>query len=296
MITLTDLIQNAKSRGLLTNSNNTLTDADLQRFANDELRQYLVPLINSKNQEYFVVEQDYDVLPGVQTYTIPPKALGSTLRSITWSSPEGRQYRLKEIRREEREIYRHSTGHCYYLQGNKIILVPEVKLAATMTVAYIRRPNQMVDVVNSRNIVSVNPVTNTVVVTSSAPWLQPGSKIDVSSVDFPSDLPVDGVVPLSVNGKTLTFSDVSNFNPGDVLTLSGQTALVPIPEELVPLLEERIVLRAYQALGDTDAVQVTLSSVAAMEKSLGELIEQRVTSDPTILINFNSPYRSRQRY
>lgn len=296
MATLNQIIQNIKERALLVSSQNTISDDRLALYVNDELNQYLIPLINEANQEYLIVEKELELEEGQTKIRIPSSALGGILRSITAQVGDNHPFHLKAITREERELYQSAHGLVYYIQGNTINLVPDQKSLVKITLSYVKKPSRLVFESDARRITSINPQAGSIVVTSSAPFIKNNTAFDIVSHLYPNEVPLENVGAVSITNNQVVFPSIDGVEVGDWLAAPGTTPLAPIQDELIPLLEERVVLRVHQSLNDELGVTMTLGSIASMEASMKILIENRVAADPVVLVNHFSPFRAAQRY
>lgn len=292
MITTEDLIKNIKSRTLLPTSQNTIADSDLLNRLNEELQQYLVPMVKSAHEEYLVVEEDLAIVPGQDAYKIPTRALGAAIKGLQIIRADNTTYTVRRISREESLNYQLTGDKVFYFQGPNIRLCPSPTEAETLRVAYVRRPNTLV---SSSNTVLVNAVQDLQLTLAAAPvWLNISSKYDVIDHDYPSELKLLSVTPVSTSGNKATFASVGDVAVGDYLAPVGTTSLFPLPEELAPLLEERVVLRIWQTLGDDAGVATAMKSINEMEHSMGLVIDHRAEEAPVIGINHSSPGRTRR--
>jgi hypothetical protein len=114
------------------------------------------------------------------------------------------------------------------------------------------------------------------------------------------------ISPLAVNSinKTITFytPDIvqyiysPNVNaapvPGDYIAFAGEAIIPQIPSDLHDVLSQRVVLRALQALGDTQGYQIAASKLAEMEKSTATLIDNRTEGSPQKVSNLGGTLRA----
>lgn len=292
-ITTNQLVDNVKARALVTDNQQTITDEAILRWANDELAQFIVPMIKERHEEYFVVEETQTVVPGQDSYRIPQRALGGSFRNISLTNASGRTFHLNRIAREDRERFKNSSEPMYYLQGNSIRLVPEPTAEMTLTFGYLRRPSKMVFADGAKMITQV--IGNLVSVTSIPLWMTINTRFDIVDALYPAEINQANAQPISIGGNRVTLASAEGAKVGDFLTEAGTTHLVPIQEELVPLLEERTALRVFTALGDTNSVATTQNNIAEMIKALGDLIDNRASGDPVVLVNHFSPMRQARR-
>lgn len=293
--TANDLISKVKSKTLLPTSQDTLSEEDILARANEEYEQYLIPLLKRYNQAYLEVEENIAVTAGNDLYKIPTRALGGTFTGLTLVDATNTRHDLKRIERFEREIYSNSSVPVYYIQGSSIRLVPEPTTDATLEIGYVRRPNTLVLESASRRVTSVDATTNIVTLNSTASWLSSTAAFDIINTLYPADLVEIDLAASSISNATIQFADVSNIEVGHILAAAGTSPYIAVPQELVPLLVERVVLRVWQALGDSEAMQASMLTINEMQKSMSLLVDNRAKQDPTIIVAHNSPGRSIRR-
>ena len=74
-----DIIESAKNRAAIPSHQNTFTDADFLRFANEEMSIGMVPSVLRTREDYFMVTDSVD-MDGSTSYEIPYRAIGNKLR------------------------------------------------------------------------------------------------------------------------------------------------------------------------------------------------------------------------
>src|SRR5688500_16338008 len=118
-----ELIAQVKRRGMIPSSENTLTTTDYLSFINDEIQTFIVPLLMSVREEFFVANSTSTIVSGTANYPIPTRAIGAKLRNVLMLN--GSVYepleRL-EPERVARDGTTSGTPEGYYLEGNDVVL------------------------------------------------------------------------------------------------------------------------------------------------------------------------------
>jgi hypothetical protein len=119
---------------------------------NEELQISAVPAIRELHEEYFVYKCPPTALvDGISRYPIPSRAQGGSVRDINWSDSSGNFFKMSRIAPEEKSFYQQSSGSNqaigkYYLEGNEIVITPQVVAGATGSLNFFiyLRPNFLV--------------------------------------------------------------------------------------------------------------------------------------------------------
>jgi hypothetical protein len=159
--TSTDLIEAVKRKASIPISQNTFSDDDILKFANEEMFLAQVPSILQFHEEYLVYEQDVPLLSNVSKYPIPTRAIGMKLRDVFYRArpqtpvdENDSRYDLVEMSKinpDDRAAFQvnsnsGSTPYHYYLQNNSVVVHPRVGTNPTgsLLFSYFLRPNSLV--------------------------------------------------------------------------------------------------------------------------------------------------------
>lgn len=300
ILTSTDLVTSIASRGLFPRSQQTFSDSDILRFANEELSNDVVPLVVHHNEEYYVREIAIPLIPGRDRYRIPGRALGGKLRSLHYVDASGNSNPLPKIAREALHLHPVSSDRPvgFYIQGNDIRTVPSriTGTGLTLVAAIHMRPNRIVPLNRCRKVVSATP--SSVTLTSVPPHLKAGERIDVLSRHAGTETKYFDVAIVGVVGQTLLLSADAlgdDIEIGDWVALADETPIPQCPEELHTFLLELTSVRILQALNNTAAIQLKQPGIDRMRAQIGNLIDNRVVGNPTKFVNKNSLLRTRRR-
>lgn len=150
-MTSDDLIESIKRRISFPLSQNTFQYSDLMAFINEEIQISAVPSVKQEHEEYFVYKVSTDLVDGISRYEIPNRAIGMALRDIKYSDSNGNFYDMSRIAPDDKAFFQQSNGSNqtvgkFYLEGNEIVLTPQILAGASGKVnmwIYLR-PNSLV--------------------------------------------------------------------------------------------------------------------------------------------------------
>jgi hypothetical protein len=264
-----------------------MDDSQLLLMGDEASQAYVVPLLLSLRQEYFVTIYNQTVLSGVATYPIPPRSIGRTLRELKYVMTGARKQNLAQIAIEDTQLWPNDgTVSGYHFMGDKIVLVgiPNVT-TSTLEIWYYLQPSKLVKLSETARVVSVagDVVTvDTVPVTFAA-----GVVADfVQGISGNSTIAMDAAIT-SVAGTQVTFGVgvvPLDLIAGDFITLAGQTPVVQIPTEGVPYFTTKTCIRILNAIGDFDGMAALENLATQQEKSLKLITEPRNSGESVKIV------------
>lgn len=149
--TTDDLIESVKRRISYPLSQNTFQYSDIVAFLNEELQLSAVPAVKMEHEEYFVYKKTAPLVDGISRYEIPDRAIGMALRDVKYSDPYGNFYDMSRIAPDDKAFFQQSNGSNqtiakYYLEGNELVLTPQVRTGAQGLLNFFifLRPNNLV--------------------------------------------------------------------------------------------------------------------------------------------------------
>lgn len=234
--TTSQLLTSIKNRIGFPFSQNTLTENDVIQMMNEELQINAVPAIKELHEEYFVYKcPPTPLVNGISRYPIPNRAMGMSVRDINWSDTSGNFFKLTRIAPEEKSFFQQNVGSNqaigkYYLEGNEIVITPQVQTGATGSLNFFiyLRPNYLVK--DDRAAV-IQEFQNRTTVNNAS--LTPGDTFTIiTGNQTPSPVITTLIavnsVPSSSNeyqiGATNTLTAVNIKNVINALSLEGVTA------------------------------------------------------------------------
>jgi len=318
-LTSSSLIETIKREGMIPTSQNTFSDNDFLAMANQEIKIGLVPSIMQYHEEYLVIDSDdITLVANKSNYSIPYRAIGNKFREVFYKDQSGNLRAMSRISPDHRPFYQQSGLQSqfvhFYIKGNDVVLVPDVgsNPVGSIIFSYWFKPNDLVSEsrVSTITSISTGASTTTYAVDFIPQNLQAFVQDGVTLTSFSSLSKLDllqrkpghktvafDIYPTSVDttNKTITFSsnDVdTSVVAGDYVAFAGECIIPQIPSDLHDVLAHRVMMRAVQALGDTNAYQIASTKLNEMEKNTGILIDNRSEGNPQKINNIRGPLRA----
>ncbi len=289
------MITSIKRRASIPESQVTFEDTDFLEFATEEQNIGLVPSILSMHEEYFVYEQTVPLVTGTLRYPIPYRAIGNKLRDLTYIDDQGNEfYTIKVAQEDSLETFFFDTNPLRYKiqSGNIVILAnPNSPLTGSLKFYYYLRPNSIVLLERGARVTDIDTGTGVVTVDSV-----PSHFTDSLLYDFNRSKPDHRIISFDVGitsqtDTTITFDPddlPSTLEVGDYICQAGETVIPNVPTDLHVVLTHRVATRCLESLGATQDLQNANVKLQEMEQKTGTLIDNRVESSPTKVINRNS--------
>jgi hypothetical protein len=229
-LTSSSLISTIKREGMIPTSQSTFSDSDFLAIANQEMRIGLVPSIMQFHEEYYA--RDSAPVPLVEnqnTYAIPYRAVGGKLRNLYYLDSNNNLGQMSRISPEDRPYYQQtnldSSNMFFFLQGNEVVLVPDVgsNASGSLVFSFYMRPNELVDedrvatiesiaVTDEEGSITAISTASPPVVTSAAHGLSTGNIITIS----------DSNCTPSVDGSwEITVIDANTFSIDTTVSVAG---------------------------------------------------------------------------
>lgn len=292
------LIKNIKLRGLIPTNQQTYLDDDFIALINTELFGTIVPMIMAYQEEFYVTSIDIPTVAGVSTYAIPDDAAGMKIRAVSSVTPSGYTYSLPRYTLDQLAGVDHSAhGQAgFYMQGNNMVVYPTPSdTSTTLRVFYYKRPNRVVKPTQAAQVLLVDSITKIITVTNApSGWI---FNTDVHSV---AGTPMfdDTSATLSVianSGTDLEVNSVAGVKVGDYMCLKGESPFAHIPTEGYPLLEQAVVVKVLEGLGDREGMQAAQVKLTELEKKFAYYVSPRVDGNPKKITNRNSIFKFTRR-
>ena len=285
--TTADLITSITSRGLVPTNQNTYTTAQMLQIADEELQTGLLPLVLSTQEEYYSTYLDYTA-PGM-TMTLPDRAIGGKLRAVVYTNL-GKEWSIPRI---ELEDVAWTTQPSYYFRGNEIVFTEQPPYSVRLY--YHTRPSHLIQTSECGRIASIDPMTNSLTLSSVPSTYTTGLTYDVVSSSAPAKVKALDQTVLTIVGTVLTFTALPTAIVGDYFCLSGQSPAIQLPYELIPVLAQRVAVKVLEGIGDMDGSKRAQEKLNEMEPRAFRLLEPRSDAQPHKVINRNSGIRRNGR-
>ena len=306
--TTTDLLAEVRRLAMLPASSTTAaTDTDVLAALDGEIQTRMVPLLLRVNEEFLVKKLTFPIYSGYAEYQIWHVAIASRLRDVAVVNGQTR-YHLPRLRPETRDRYTTSmTGQPsgFIVDAGQIILMPTPNFNGTLETDVYVRPGKLVATTSARQLTNVTDGNNYLgSTTTGRTQLQWSGAIDFSTTTNSSKL-VDvysGLSPVyqpgfyepyASAGGAVTSIDVatagtfgssyfsaSRYNIGDWISKTGESAVANIPQELQPVLCQRVAARMLRTLGYVTEAGAADSVAREMEEAAILMLTPRTDGNP----------------
>lgn len=238
-------------------SNDSVTSAEMLGFLDEEHLQHIVPWLRKwRGENHGVRRVDVALVADQAEYRIPARAVGASVRMVTWINADGRESEpLTELTPEERPEYIEGRGYfwptryAYSVEGTQLMLCPTPAAAdGSLRIRYVARPSSHVLVANAMLITSVAGGT-------SMNGTPPGTWTSTDLFDVIEGsgnfdlLALDRAGTIAPTKVELAVS-LTEAAKGDYVALAGQTPVIQLPTELHPILIALGTARVLEAIGD----------------------------------------------
>lgn len=214
-----DLISAIKRKISFPISQNTFSEEDVLAFCNEEMMISQVPSVLQYHQEYFSTTYTVDLLPNVSRYEIPERCIGGKFQNLFFQDTSGNLFDMTRIDKSNKAFFQDSgvninTISKYYLEGNYIVIVPEVgpSPVGSLVFDYYLRPNQLV--LNERAAICTG-FAKTLTITNAS--LVAGDTISIGDEIFTAVASGAGVDEFNIGAN----SDATASNLSAAITTSG---------------------------------------------------------------------------
>lgn len=273
-----------------------MTDQDMLDLGSDSIRDKMIPLLMSTNQNFFVTTYLQNLVVGQSKYPIHYRAVARGLRDLKLVNSTNNTMDLRLIALEDEHLFANQAQPVgFYFSGDSIMIVPSPIVAGTQLKQFFNlQPNQLVCTTDAAKVTAV---AAGVLTCSSVPTtIIAGSVVDfVQGRQGCSTLGMD-VVVTSVSGTQIFFTaaDIpTDLIIGDYVALAQQSPVVQLPDEAVQLLETLTGMRVLQAIGDYEGAKSNQVSAMQQEKDLLKILQPRIEGESTKVINRNGLLRGR---
>lgn len=238
-----DLIEAVERKIAFPISEETFSEDDILRFANEEMFISQVPSVLMYHQEYFVFPVEVELVNNQSRYQIPDRAIGLRMRDVMYKDTQGNLFEMTRVDAADKAYFQSNVGanssiHKFYIESNSVVLVPEVNNSVTGSLVFYiyLRPNQLVQTTRAATLQSISTVSNSIKknfqANSTFVQVSPTNTITISNHGFtngnklvfestgtlPSGL-IEGALYYVVNSTTNTFQ-VSSSIGGSAVTIS----------------------------------------------------------------------------
>lgn len=275
------LVEEIKRRCRMPVSQATYTPAELLAMADEQVREYLAPLMVSVAEDYLTADYDVPVVAGQTTYRPPSRCM--KLREIAFIENAGTdREEVIDVPRLRREQLEHE-GWGFYFEGNSVVL-KDVDPGPVLRMTYYLRPNRLVLASDVSVVQAVNTNTGVINVYQVPDGISGGSAFDLIRSNAPFDTMAQSVAgAVDAGALTVTVSPSAlpaGIAPGDFLCLPEQTPVPQVAPDLFSLLAQAVVVQIADEQGDDAAFQRAAARKEQMEQTARILLSSRVEGEP----------------
>ena len=297
-VTSDRFLQGLKRRITIPANQPLMTDQNFLDLANDVIRDRMVPLFLSTNQNYFVTYVDVPMTQGVKKYPIHYRAVGRALRDLKlkYNLDNIRMVDMRLIALEDEHLFINQTLPTgFYFSGDSIMVVPEPNASTYILRQFFNlQPNRMVTmdqaakvVAIAGNVLTVDAIPTAMIAPLKVDFIQ--GKAGCSTISY--DVTLQGAA-----SNQLTFAsadDVAGVEVGDYVALAQETPVMQLPDEAQQLLETATADRVLYAIGDYEGSAAMQKDAKLQEANLLKIIQPRIEGEQTKIINRNGLLRGR---
>lgn len=298
-------------------SQQSWTNNDIIRTLDDENKNTIIPLINSLNEEYFVVSYIFQI-PSSPTWNgaipIPSDAVGLDLRDVWATSGNLTQNSLwAGCRRVNPNQFNYPTssfnwlgtiGPPYYIENNRVqFYMPQAINSSTgfttIKLRYFKKPSTLVSRATCAVVTAIDPVLNTITLdksnTASGAGFSTGQTFDFIELIQPFVFDAAAITPINVNVTTLTTTltldptdttTVQNVQVGDMCCPVGTAPVLQyMPEEANAVLCQTVVCRMQDAQGNEAALKRGQTKLDKYVADLQRLLTPKVADQTAVMVS-----------
>lgn len=295
-----ELIESVIHRANVPISQITITNEDILRFANEEISENLAAQILAVREEFYVTEEDFDSTEieqlgdNSQRIEIPYRAFGSKIRLLQPLNGANAGVPLSPIPLEQVAIRTFGANFLYnngfYIKNSFIYILDSSN--SSYRASYYIRPSELVMLDRAAKVVSIDRDTGIIEVDSV-----PSNIEALSLIDFNQSLPNHRIyafdktvqtVNAVTNQMTFTPSDIpTDLVVGDYICTAGECVIPQIPSDLHSMLAQATACKVLEAQGDINNLKAAFAKLEKMEKSLLNMITNRIEAPGKKLVNLS---------
>jgi hypothetical protein len=301
-----ELIKTILRRASIPTDQSTFTDEDIIEIANEEMDMNVVPVVLRVHEEYYVNYEDIALESGKRRYKIPYRAIGNKLREIHYIDQNGTAYTMARVSHEDlpdfSNSYSYSKPLSFVVENDHVRLVGDVtNNGGSLRMYYYLRPNELVDVDRVATIAAINTSTGDVTFNVMPTNFDASLCYDFIASKTPNQIIDYDVVPTAVDTvtKTITFDPATlpdTLEVGDYVAVCEETHIPQLPNELIPILAQRVAIKCLESMGDTEALMNAERQLKELENHAYTLIDSRVEGAPRKVVNRNSQLKTNSYY
>jgi len=290
VMTASKLIEAVRQRAMIPTDTSVYSDEAILNILNEEMDAGLLSTLLVLSEEHLVNYEDLQFVSGTANYPIPYRAVGNKLRDVSFVNADGGVYELSRISLDQLSDYKSGTifgdRNVFYIQNNEVVLVDYSNgYSDKMRMHFYLRPNVIVLEKYCGKVTNINRTTGVITLSNFPEKFSTLPQMDFVGYRSPNKIYDYDIQPTSSDSatKTITFAvaDIpSELMVGDYLCEKEQSPVPNIPTEMHPLLTQRASVYILEALGDSENLANAKIKLDQMEKSINNLIDNRVEGAP----------------
>jgi hypothetical protein len=292
--TVDDFVSSVKVTATVPENQALITTLRLLSLADEEIQNELIPLVTSLNQEFFVTIEVEQTVAGQQTYKIPYRSIGRTLRDLKVVSNNTTSSLTKIAIEDEDEFNIASRVMGFNIKGDKIWLYPTPTDASLgLKKYYLFRPSKLVETSAAARITGIS---GNIITCSSVPSdFVAGVLVDfVEGQSGYSTLAYDQTITNVVGVQVTVATPPTDLEVGDYLTMAEETPVIQFPDEMYSYLVQRTAKRILEAIGDFEGSKIIAERLPQARKNIEKLLAPRTEGASTKIIQRNGLIRGRR--
>lgn len=275
------------------------TDTAILRDLNAELSTFVVPLLTTIGEEFFVDLHEFETVQNQESYAIPSDSIASKIRDVQVLADDNVSW--ISIAHEEPEraaTYAQSYQRpiAYFIRSTKIVLLPKPSTGGqSLRMAYYRRPRQIVNNGYANASAVSGPSAGNYSVTVDTTDMTTGNFDILDPVTY--EIISEALPGTVTNSTTLTFAasalDADQITAllaatNDTFIGSGLAPVADVPPEAAVLLAQRVAAMILQEQADPRMAQA-FSEVERVKLTLQNLFAPRASGRARKVVNRNGP-------
>lgn len=298
--TTTELVKSLKRRASMPTSQSTFTPADLVALMNDEMFSVLLPRMKDVREEYFVTQEDLDLVVGQADYTIPTRAAGNALRDVVFVNAAGVESPCPRLApediKETSSVFFGTALVGHILKAGKVVIVPTPTAVATgdaVRLKFERRPNNLCLESVSATILSIDTLTRQVTISNQPSAWTAAMDFDVIAPDSPFSPIADDQGISAIGSSIMTFDSLpDDLAVGQWIAQAGESPIPQLPYEAHHILAQLGAVKALEILGKASEVKTARESAGEMLRFFVGLITPRNDGSQKKLVSRNTLFGS----
>ena len=296
------LVKTSLRRAMIPSDQSTYTTEDILEIMNEEMANYVLPLIMSAHTEYFVYDEDITMNLCQSRYVIPYRAAGNKLRDIQFVDQGGSHYEFTLISIEDRVCYacNYTTSRLipYYFEADEIVMMNFNRTGGNLRFSYFLTPSELVEDIRGAKIssIAVGCCTTTFTLTTFPTHFSCTTCFDFVKGRSPHKIRTfdSSICSVCATAKTVTFcnceltrasttgltQEAITFVVGDYILKAEETILPQLPAEIHSILAQRTAIKLLEGLGDSEGMKNASEQLEVIEKKAMTLIGNRADGSP----------------